>query len=211
MIELGLGIGGLLLSLVTYALGVRSGKQTERAIRMDVASIPDRTAEVVTSVLQQVSDPPRPDDPDRGWKAQYAATFGYAPVLPRTADNALLIEFPYGAHSAVLLALKDDGVHDHKLRLLGIASNGTGARFHVRETSDGSGQEVVTLDCVKPWREDRCFAEMPTQPVYYRLLGDDGFREVGRGEVYDSLESPWAIPRAVEPFLDPEWVRRQGH
>lgn len=68
--------------------------------------------------------------------------------------------------------------------------------------------EVVTLDYVRPLRDDRSLAEMPTQAVYYRLA-EDGLVEVGRGEVYDGVQAPWNIPRAVEPFLDPEWVRKQ--
>lgn len=210
MIELGLGIAGLLLGVITYLLGVRSGKRTEGAIRAEVAAVPQRTAEVVTSMLDRVAEPPRPSDPDRGWQIQYPATFGFAAILPDSDDNALLIEFPYGAHSAVLLALEDDimsGRHD-PISLRGVAMNGTGARFHVREASDGSGSEVVTLDYVRPLREDRSFAEMPTQTVYYRL-GEHGFAEAGRGDIYDPIEAAWDIPRSVEPFLDPAWVEEQ--
>ena len=68
--------------------------------------------------------------------------------------------------------------------------------------------EVVTLDYVRPLRDDRCFADMPTQAVYYRL-GKGGFIEVGRGDVYDAVDAPWDIPRAIEPFLDPHWVAEQ--
>lgn len=210
MIELGLAIGGLLLSVITYVLGVRSGKRTELAIREDVAAVPQLTAQVVTSMLDRVADPPRPSDPDRGWQVQYPATFGFAAILPDTDDNALLIEFPYGAHSAVLLALEDDlmSERDDRMTLRGVVMNGTGSRFHVREASDGSGSEVVTLDYVRPLREDRCLADMPTQTVYYRL-GEQGFVEAGRGDVYDSVDAAWDIPRAVEPFLAPGWVRKQ--
>jgi hypothetical protein len=122
--------------------------------------------------------------------------------------NGLLVEFPYGAHSAVLIALEDPDVHHGGLLLRGVVTNGTGARFHVRESSDGTAHEVVTLDYVRPLRDDRALVNMPTQPVYYRLT-DTGFVEVGRGAVYDPDEDPWNIPRAVEPFLDPAWVRQQ--
>jgi hypothetical protein len=110
----------------------------------------------------------------------------------------------------VLLALEDVGVHDEGLRLCGVVTNGTGARFHVREASDGTGHEVVTLDYVRPLREDRSFAEMPTQTVYYRLTAH-GFVEAGRGDLYDAAEAAWDIPRAVEPFLAPDWVRQQRY
>jgi hypothetical protein len=210
MLELGIGIAGVVLGVVTYVLGVRSGKRTEEAIREDVAAVPGRTAEVVSSILDSVAEPPTPRDPDRGWQMQYPATFGSAPILPSTERNALLVEFPYGAHSAVLLALEDTfgDDSDDRIRLHGVVLNGTGARFHVREASDGTRHEVVTLDYVRPLRDDRSLAEMPTQAVYYHLT-ETGFVEVGRGEVYDAAEAPWAIPRAVEPFLDPEWVRKQ--
>jgi hypothetical protein len=203
VVELGLGVAGILLSVLTYVLGVGSGKRSERAIRDDVAAVPHRTAEVVTSMLDSVTRPPRPDDPDRGWNFQIPATFGFAPVLPDTDQNAYLVEFPVGAHSATLLAL-DHG--EGELELRGSISNGTGARFHVRESSDGSSHEVVTLDYVRPLREDRGLANMPTQTVYYRMTGS-GFVEVGRGDEFDPVDAPWAIPRAVEPFLDPAWLR----
>jgi hypothetical protein len=213
VVELGLAIGiaGIVLSAMTYILGVRSGERAERAIRQDVAAVPQRTAEVVSSMFESVAEPPTPDDPDRGWETQYSATFGFAPILPGADDNALLVEFPYGAHSAVLLALEDSVFaedHRERLTLRGVVMNGTGARFHVREASDGTGREIVTLDYVRPLREDRSFAEMPTQAVYYRLT-PDGFVEVGRGDVYDTVDTAWDIPRAVEPFLDPAWVREQ--
>lgn len=213
MVELGLAIAiaGIVLSVITYILGLRSGKRTERAIRQDVAAVPQRTAEVVSSMFQSVAEPPTPSDPDRGWEIQYPATFGFAPILPGADDNALLVEFPYGAHSAVLLALEDSLLaedHRERLTLRGVLMNGTGARFHVRESSDGTGREVVTLDHVRPLRKDRSFAEMPTQAVYYRLTAN-GFVEVGRGDVYDPVDAAWDIPRAVEPFLDPAWVRVQ--
>lgn len=130
--------------------------------------------------------------------------------MPSPERNALLVEFPYGAHSAVLLALEDTFVdkRDDRISLCGVVLNGTGARFHVREASDGMSHEVVTLDYVRPLRDDRSLAEMPTQAVYYRLT-EDGFIEVGRGEVYDAVDAAWDIPRAVEPFLDPEWLRKQ--
>lgn len=208
VLELSLGVGGLLLGVITYVLGVRSGKRTERTIREDVAAVPQRTAEVFTSMLDRVAEPPRPSDPDRGWEIQYPATFGFAEILPDSDDNALLIEFPYGAHSAVLLALEDDlmSERDDPIILRGVLMNGTGARFHVREASDGSGSEVVTLDYVRPLREDRSFAEMPTQTVYYRL-GEQGFVEAGRGDIYDPVDASWDIPRSVAPFLDPAWVK----
>lgn len=211
MLELALGVAGIALGVVTYLLGMRSGKRTERAIRDDVAAVPQTTAEAVSTMLDSIAEPPAPDDPDRGWDAQYAATFGFAPLLASDAGNTLLVEFPYGAHSAVLLAL-EDSLFDKDVRkritLRGSVMNGTGSRFHVREASDGTGHEVVTLDYVKPLRDDRSFAEMPTQAVYYRLR-EDGFHEVGRGDVYDAVEAAWDIPRAVEPFLSPEWIRRQ--
>ena len=179
-------------------------------IREEVAAVPQLTADVVTSMLDRVAGPPRPTDPDRGWQMQFPATFGLAGILPDADDNALLVEFPYGAHSAVLLALEDHlmGERDDRMTLRGVAGNGTGARFHVREASDSSGHEVVTLDYVQPLRDDRCFADMPTQAVYYRLA-KQGFVEVGRGDVYDAVDAPWDIPRAVEPFLDPDWVAKQ--
>jgi hypothetical protein len=211
MLELGLGVGGIALGILTYVLGVRSGRRTEKAIRTDVAAVPELTARVVAGMLESVAEPPRPDDPDRGWEVQYPATFGFAPLLPSETGNTLLVEFPYGAHSGVLLALEDslfDTDHRNRIRLRGSVMNGTGARFHVREASDGSHAEVVTLDYVLPLRDDRSMAEMPTQAVYYRLL-EAGFQEVGRGEIYDSVEAPWDIPRAVEPFLSPDWVRQQ--
>jgi hypothetical protein len=157
-------------------------------------------------MLDSVAEPPTPSDPDRGWEAQLPATFGWAPILPGTDLNGLLVEAPYGAHSAVLLALDDED--DRRFRLCGAVTNGTGGRFHVREASDGSGHEVVTLDHISPLRMDRSMATMPSQLVYYRLT-DDGFVEVGRGEVYDHVEAGCDIPRAVEPFLDPEWIRQQ--
>ncbi len=54
---------------------------------------------------------------------------------------------------------------DDRMTLRGVVMNGMSARFHVREASDESGSEVVTLDCVRPLREDRCLAEIPTQTV----------------------------------------------
>lgn len=211
MVELGLGIAGIMLSVITYVLGLRSGKRTERTIRQDVAAVPQRTAEVVSSMFESVAQAPTPNDPDRGWQTQYPATFGFAPILPGTDENALLVEFPYGAHSAVLLALDDNLFAENdseRLTLLGVVMNGTGARFHVREASNGTGREIVTLDYVRPLREDRSFADMPTQTVYYQLTLD-GFAEVGRGDVYDAVDAAWDIPRAVEPFLDLTWVREQ--
>ena len=136
---------------------------------------------------------------------QHAATFGFAPLLSGARKNQQLVEFPFGAHSVVLLALDDDYDGDSRFRLIGVATNGTGARFHVREASNGGGREVVTLDYVRPLTEGRSFAEMPTQAVYYRL-DRDGFQEVGRGEVFDPVEAPWDVPRAIEPFLDPAWL-----
>lgn len=162
-------------------------------------------------MLESVAEPPRRDDPDRGWLSQYAATAGHAALQLEGDVNVLLVEFPYGAHSAGLIALHDAFLMEGRAmryELLGSLINGTGARFHVREASDESGHEVVTLDYVEPLRDDRPLATMPTQTVYYRLRGD-GFIEVGRGEVYDSLDAPWDIPRAVEPFLSPEWVKQQ--
>jgi hypothetical protein len=78
----------------------------------------------------------------------------------------------------------------------------------VREASDGSAHEIVTLDHVRPLRPERSFATMPVQAVYYRLT-DSGVEEVGRGEIYDGEDEPWKIPRAIEPFLDPTWVRER--
>jgi hypothetical protein len=151
-------VGGIVLGVLTYALGTRSGKRTERAIRDDVAAVPQITAQVTSTMLDSVAEPPRSDDPDRGWEFQYAATFGYAPLLPRDTGSTLLVEFPYGAHSAVLLAL-EDSLFDEDVRkrisLRGSVMNGTGSRFHVREASDGTGHEVVTLDYVQPLRDDR--------------------------------------------------------
>lgn len=196
--------------MLTYFLGVRKGVHSERAIRSDVAALPERTAHALTSMFEQVGTVPR-DDPDRGWEAEFRATSGWAPMLPDRDENALLIEVPYGAHSARLLALEDGAGDDgrYELVLRGIVGNGTGARFHVREASDGGAHEVVTMDYVNPLLEDRSLAEMPTQAVYYRL-GPHGFVETGRGEVYDSAgPAAWDIPRSVEPFLDPDWVREQ--
>jgi hypothetical protein len=207
-----IGVGGIALSVVTYVLGTRTSKRTERAIRDDVAAVPHMTAEAVSTMFDSVGDPPGSDDPDRGWESQYAATFGFAPLLPSDTGDTLLVEFPYGAHSGVLVALEDtlfDEDVRKRIRLRGSVMNGTGARFHVREASDATGHEVVTLDYVNPLREGRALATMPTQAVYYRLR-DDGFNEVGRGQVYDPVEAPWDIPRAVEPFLSPEWVRQQS-
>lgn len=162
-------------------------------------------------MFDSVAEPPSPDDPDRGGGSQYAATFVFAPLLPSDTGNALLVEFPYGAHSGVLLAL-EDSLFDEDVRkrmlLRGSVMNGTGARFHVREASDGTGHEVLKLDYVKPLHDGRALVNMPTQTVYCRLR-DDGFHEVGRSEIYDPEEAPWDIPRAVEPFLSLEWVRQQ--
>jgi hypothetical protein len=210
VVELLLSAGGVVFGFVTYLLGRRAGKHSELAIRREVAAVPERTAEVLESIISTVSEPPRTDDPDRGWETQFTATAGFAPVLPTDQSHAVLVEFPYGAHSAVLLALRDviSTEHQDSFALCGVVMNGTGARFHVRESSDERGHEVVTLDYIRPLRDDRPLAEMPTQTVYYRL-GDDGFTETGRGNVYDPVEAPWDIPRAVEPFLDPAWVRKQ--
>lgn len=164
----------------------------------------------VMSRVESVFSGDERSEPDRGWAVQYAATFGFAALIPDATENALLVEFPYGAHSAVFLVLRDAlfGSHRERIELEGVLMNGTGARFHVRESSDGRTQEVVTLDYVQPLLEGRAFAEMPTQAVYYRLERG-GFVEVGRGDVYDPVEAPWDIPRAIEPFLDPDWIREQ--
>jgi hypothetical protein len=119
-----------------------------------------------------------------------------------------LLEVPYGAHSAVLLALEDTEDPRTRVRILGVATNGTGARFHVRETTDGAAHEVVTLDHIEPLDFERSMAEMPVQTVYYRLTAD-GFTEVGRGEVYDGAGVlAWDIPRSVQPFLSPEGIKQ---
>jgi hypothetical protein len=60
-----------------------------------------------------------------------------------------LVEFPYGAHGALLLAL-DDTSPSTRVRIIGAATNSTDAPFHVRETSDRAGHEVVTLDHIMP-------------------------------------------------------------
>lgn len=209
--ELALGIAGLVLAVLLYLLGVWSGRKSEETIRDEVAAVPSLTATAVSSMLETVSDLPSPEDHDRGWEAQYAATFGYAPLLAGGDGGVLLVEYPYGAHSAVLIALHDNLFEPdvrNRIMFKGSVMNGTGARFHVREANDGSRHEVVTLDYVQPLREDRSFADMPTQAVYYQLEAE-GFEEVGRGAVYDSVEAPWDIPRSVEPFLAKEWIREQ--
>jgi hypothetical protein len=203
--NLALGLGGIALGVATYVLGKRAGQRTEEAIRGDFAGMPRQVAEAVTSMLDGVSRPPTPDDPDRGWEAQLPATTGSARINP-DGSYATLVELPYGAHSALLLAFEDTGDPSTRVRVIGTVTNGTGARFHLREASDGGPHEVVTLDHIRPIDFSRSMAEMPVQTVYYRLI-EDGFVEAGRGEVYDgSGAQAWDIPKSVEPFLSPQWI-----
>lgn len=184
------------------------GLEHLEGIREDLATLPRTTASLIGQIFQDVAREAAPSGSNakRGWEMEYEATVGYADVLGGGPPYQLLVEFPVGAHSAALLAFEEDVMAGH-VKLLGQITNGVGASFHVRE-APGGGAEIVTLNYVEPLLDDRAFADMPTQTVYYRYDGTE-FVEVGRGEVYDPRE-PYNIPRSVRPFLSPEWVAEYG-
>ena len=210
-----IGAVGLLLAIWAEFRARRSDRANERAVARReraesdlsvsqqrlhdlTARVPEITAAKLQSAFDLVSDAPDPGEDLRGWEGHAGARVGYAKLTEQAEFNDLLIEFPFGAHSAALLVLAHDSFDE--LTLLGAVFNGTGHRFHVRERSDGAGSEVITLDYINPLDDDRAFADMPVQPVYYRWL-DGAFVEVGRGEAWDPREL-WSVPESVLPLLN---------
>jgi len=206
VLELIIGAFGTAFAVVTYFIGRREGRRSSETIREEVAEVPAETASLLAGVFGQVTDEARPETSDRGWRMQYAATVGYAPLTTNEPPFNLLLDFPVGAHSASLLVFRQD-TEAAGYGLVGHLMNGVGASFHVRESTSG-GSEVVTLDYVPDIPNDRSMADAPQQVVYYAYDGSE-FIETGRGEIYDPHD-PYHMPPSVRPFVSPEWLAEYG-
>jgi hypothetical protein len=192
MLEIGIGVGGLVLSVVLFFVGERRGR---RSMQESV-----RHALTVASHLPASRHGPQGILP----AIEYPAAIGYAET---TNDGNRQVLMMYGtvAHATALRVFGRVGGPGGEVVEIGHLLTGTGAAFQVGDFDDDGYAEVATL--VYDWDAigDRALVDAPLRPVYWRWDGSL-FPEVGHGKTWDP-RAKGPVPDDIAPFLRvPNWA-----
>jgi hypothetical protein len=192
MLEIGIGVAGLALSLVLFFVGERRGRESMQA------SI--RHALTISSQLPVSRSGPQGILPD----LEYPAAVGYVETT-NDGSRQVLLMYGTGAHATALKIFGRVGGPGGEVKEIGKLGTGTGAAFQIDDFDNDGYTEIATLGYDESPLKERPLVDAPLQPVYYRWTGGE-FVEVGRGQTWDPrLESP--PPGRIAPFLEgPKWA-----